>query len=163
VSWIWRKLDAFVGAVAIALAGVTASQGQAFVAQYIQRLGGHLDEAKAQLLSVQTGLRYELMSETVRAELETGAQMRVNDLQSAYDSIVGSDILTRPFAFFAHAESTIIAGTWHDFAPALPLDTVSIIYVFIGMILGFLIYELIKLPALVFRHNSHRRRFRPRV
>ena len=163
LEWIWRKLDAFAGAVVIAVAGIVASQGQTFIVQYIQRLGGHLDEATAQLLNVQTGLRYKLMSETVRKEIETDAQSRVDQLQGAYDAIVGANIFTRPFAFFGHAEPAIVAGTWHDFVPALPLDATTITYVIMGMILGFLFYEFIKLPVLAVTHGSHRRRFKRRL
>src|SRR5690606_35559404 len=99
----------------IAVTGIAASQGQTFIVQYIQRLGGHLDEATSQLVSVQTGLRYKLMSGAVRAELEADAQARVDQLQSAYDAITGANIFTRPFAFFGHAEPSIVAGTWQDF------------------------------------------------
>ena len=163
LEWIWRKLDTFAGAVVIAVAGIAASQGQTFIVQYIQRLGGHLDEATAQLVNVQTGLRYKLMSEAVRKELEADAQARVDQLQSAYDAITGANIFTRPFAFFSHAEPTIVAGTWHDFVPALPFDATTITYVIMGMILGFLFYEFIKLPVLAVTHSSQRRRFKRRL
>lgn len=162
MSWIWRKLDTFLGAMVIALTGITASQGQTFITQYLQRLGGHLGEAETQLAAIQTELRYKLMDETVRVELEANAQSRVSDLQNAYDGIINANIFMRPFTFFGHAESAIVAGTWDGFMPALPLDTASIIYVFMGMVLGFLIYEFMKLPTFVFKHRSTRRRFRHR-
>lgn len=162
MKWIWRKLDAFLGAVVIAATGVAASQGQTFIDQYVQRLGGHLDEGKTQLLSVQAGLRYKAMSEAARTELEANAQARIENLQSAYDAIVNANIFTRPIAFFGNAEPAIVAGTWRDFVPALPLDATSVTYVFMGMVLGFVIYEVMKIPILAFRHGSHRRRFRRR-
>jgi hypothetical protein len=163
VKWIWRKLDTFVGAVVIALTGIGASQGQAFIAQYLQRLGGHLDEANAQLLNIQTGLRYKEISEAVRTELEADAQDRIESLQGAYDAITSANIFTKPFMFLGNAESAIVAGTWRDFVPVLPLDGASITYAFMGMILGFFIYEVMKLPISAFTQGSHRRRFRRRV
>lgn len=163
MEWIWRKLDAFVGAVVIAVTGIAASQAQAFIAQYLQRLGGHLDEAKTQLLNVQTGLRYKEMSEPVRTEIEANALVRVESLQDAYDAITSANIFTRPFTFLGNAESAIVAGTWRDFVPALPLDAPSITYVFMGMILGFIIYEVMKLLIVEFTQGSHRRRFRHRT
>lgn len=162
VSWIWRKLDTFLSAVVMTLTGIIASQTQAFITQYLQRLGGHLDEAEAQFANIQTGSRYKLMDETVRVELKANAQSRIDDLQSAYDSIGGADIFMRPFSFFGHAEPAIVTGTWSGFTPALPLDMASIIYVLMGMILGFLVYELIKLPIFFFARRSDRRRFRHR-
>ena len=163
MGWIWRKLDAFAGAALIGGAGIAASQGHAFLAQYVQRLGGHFDEAKAQLFNVQNGLRYKVMSETVRSELEAEAHARVNQLQAAYNAIADSNVFIRPFAFFTHAETTIVAGTWHDFVPALPLNATSVTYVIMGMILGFLFYEIIKLPILAVAHGPRRRRFRHRL
>jgi len=163
LSWFWQKMDTFTAGIVIALSGAGASQGQAFVAQYIQRLGGHLDEAKAQLFNVQTGLRYKLMSETVRTELEAEANARVEQLQSAYDAISGSNVFTRPFAFFSHAETTIVSGTWRDFVPALPLDATSAFYVFLGMILGFIVYEIVKLPFAAAGQKSGRRKFKRRL
>lgn len=163
MGWILRKLDAFAAAVVIAVTGAAASQGQAFIAQYIQRLGGHLDEAKAQLFNVQNGLRYRVMDETVRAELETEAQTRVADLQNAFDAIAGANVFTKPFAFFAHAEPTIVAGTWSNFVPALPLGAAAVMYVFVGMVAGFIVYEVVKMPFAAFSSAPKRRRFKKRL
>ena len=162
LNWIWRKLDMFAGAIVIASLGMIASQGQAFFSQYLQRLGGHIDEARAHLETVKTGSRYEAMDESVRFELEADAAERVSDLQTAYSMILDSNVLARPFTFARHADPTIIAGTWSDFVPAIPLDSASLIYMAMGMILGFAVYELLKLTTLVFKHGSHRRRFRHR-
>ncbi len=162
LSWIWRKLDMFAGAIVIASLGMIASQGQAFFFQYLQRLGGHIDEARAHLENVQTGSRYMAMDESIRMELEADAAFRVSDLQNAYSMILDANIFTRPFVFARHADPTIIAGTWTDFVPAIPLDSASLIYVFMGMSLGFALYEFLKLAALAFRHGSQRRRFRHR-
>jgi hypothetical protein len=163
VDWILRKLDAFLGAAAIAVTGIAASQGQAFIVQYLQRLGGHLDEAKAQLANVQTGLRYKLMNESVRKELENEAQRRAAELQSAYDAIAHADIFTKPFALFRHADSTIMAGTWHDFVPALSLGAESVTYIIVGMVAGFIVYEVVKLPFVALLQEPRRRKFRRRA
>jgi len=66
----------------------------------MQRLGGHLDEAKTQLLSVQAELHYKLMDEAVRAELELVSQNHVNKLQVAYENVVNANALTRLFTLY---------------------------------------------------------------
>jgi len=161
VDWIFRKIDGFLGAVVIAASGVAASQAQAFMIQYVQRLGGALDEAKSHLANVQSGLRYQLMSDTVRKELEADANSRVAILQNAYTSITESNILLRPLALLRHAEPTLLNGTWRDFVPALPTSSESIVYVIAAMILGFIAYEIVKLPILTIL-SEPRRKFRKR-
>ena len=163
MSWVLQKLDALIGGVIIAAAGVAATQAHAFLVQYLQRLGGHLDEAKAHLNAVQHGLRYQLMSDTVRKELETEAQKRVNELQSAYHAIADASILVKPLALLRHADPTMLAGTWHDFVPALSASTDNVVCIAVAMILGFLLYELVKLPLLALMSEPRRRKFRRRA
>ena len=163
MEWVWRKLDTFAGAVVIAAGGIASSQGQALIVQYMLRLSRHLNEAMAQLLNIQNGMRYKLMSNEVRKELEAEAQFRVDQLQTSYDAILGANFLTRPFTIFSHAEPTIISETWLSFTPSLPQDTVAIAYVVIGIILGFLFYELIKMPIVSIFHGPRRRRFKRRL
>jgi hypothetical protein len=161
LEWIARKIDTLLAAVVIALAAVAASQSQAFIVQYTQRLGGHLDEARAHLSQVQTGLRYRLMSDTVRGELETDAKHRTAELQAAYDSIAKANSFAKPVALIRHADPTMLRGTWRDFVPALPLTPESFVYVLVGMLLGFIVYEVVKAPfALVL--SPRRRKFRKR-
>jgi Protein of unknown function (DUF2937) len=163
VEWLARKLDAFLGGVVIAAAGIAASQAHAFMIQYIQRLGGHLDEAKSHLNNVQHGLRYQLMSDTVRKELEDEASRRVAELQNAYHAIADADVVTKPFALIRHADKAMLAGTWHDFVPALPTTTDSIFYVVVAMVLGFVVYEIVKLPVVMLLQEPRRRKFRRRA
>ncbi len=161
MEWIAHKIDTFIAAIVIAAFAVAASQSQAFVVQYTQRLGGHLDEARAHLSQVQTGLRYRLMSDTVRGELETDAKRRANELQAAYDSITKANTFAKPVVLIRHADPTMLKGTWHDFVPALPLSSESVVYVFVGMVLGFFIYEIVKAPLLLIA-SPRRRKFRRR-
>jgi hypothetical protein len=130
--------------------------------QYVQRLGGHLDEARAQLTNVQTGLRYKLMSDTVRGELQAEAQHRVDELQRAYESIARANVFAKPVALVRHADPTMLNGTWRDFVPALPMTPESVTYVIVGMVIGFLIYEVIKFPVLLILRDPRRRKFRRR-
>jgi hypothetical protein len=162
VAWIWQKLDSFIGGTVIAAAGVTASQAQAFMVQYIQRLGGHLDEAKMHLNNVQHGLRYQLMSETVRQELENEAKIRVAALQDAYHAIADANVFVKPFALLRYADPVLISGTWRDFVPALSASSETIVYIIMAMVLGFIAYEIVKLPFVALAQEPRRRKFRRR-
>jgi hypothetical protein len=162
MSWFLQKLDAFLAAAVIALTAAVASQGQAFVVQYLQRAGGHLDEARSHLADVQTGLRYRVMGETVRGELEVDAKARVAVLTRAYESVKNANVFVRPLAILRNGEADIVAGTRRDFVPALPLDADSITYTFIGAVAGFILYEIVRLPVLLLAREPRRRKFRKR-
>ncbi len=159
---VWRILDAFLGAAIIAASGVAASQAHAFLIQYIDLLGGRLNEATAHLNNVQNGLRYRLMSETVRKEAETAAQNRVADLQEAYHAMADANVLVKPIAFLRRADSAMLANAWQDFIPALPRAADGIFYAVVAMIVGFLLYELVKLPVVMLVSEPRRRKFRRR-
>src|ERR1700722_8200199 len=107
MSWFLQKLDIFLAAAVIALTAAAASQGQAFIVQYIQRAGGHLDEARAHLEDVQTGLRYRVMGDTVRSELEVDAKARVAVLTRAYESVKTANVFMRPVQILRTGEPEI--------------------------------------------------------
>jgi hypothetical protein len=103
---------------------MSATQLPAFIHQYLQRLGGHLDEARRGV-----------------------ANLRLADLQSAYDALRGADALHQPFVFFNHLDIEIARRVLSDFHPALPFDTVSLIYGASGLFFGLAVYEIVKLPV----------------
>jgi hypothetical protein len=53
-------------------------------------------------------------------------------------------------------DRAIAEATLTNFNPSLPLDSASLVYSLIGIMLGWLIYELIKLPFAVLgrRHRT---------
>jgi len=162
LDWIIHKIDMLIGAGLAATAGMAASQIQAFVDQYLQRLGGHLDEARMNLDRIENGVRYQTMSQTVRQELEVDASLRVNELQSAHDAISNAGLLSRPFTFLNNADDSIMTGTMSDFVPALPLDVNALVYVGVGIVLALAAYEILKLPIILVFGQPRRRKFRKR-
>ena len=161
-NWFWQKLDLFLAAAVIALAGVAGVQGHEVMVQYIQRLDVQVDEARDHLADVQTGLRYRVMGDTIRDELEAEAQKIFNTLKQEQDAVVHANALTRPFALARHPDKTVLASTWHGFTPALPVTAGAALYAFIGMIVGFVVYEAVKLPVVLLIREPRRRKFRRR-
>ena len=49
-----RKYDALLGTILAALAGLCFAQLPVFIQQYLQRLGGHVDEAHLSLVQIMT-------------------------------------------------------------------------------------------------------------
>lgn len=144
--WVLRTFDRLIGTVIAALTGLTASQTQAFIAAYLQRLGGHLDEARRSLARLQSG---DLLPGTDPASQDRMAgafSRRVEELSTAYHAVADADAFRRPFEFARHVDRDIAEAAFAAFTPALPLDTASAVYVLVGIVLGWLCYELIKLP-----------------
>ncbi len=160
--WVLNKIDLLLGASIAACAAMAASQTQAIIDQYVQRLGGHLDEARLNLDRIVNGVRYQTMSEAVRSEIETDARLRVEELNTAYTAIVESGVVTRPLVFLRHADDAILTATLSNFVPAIPLDANALIYSFIGIVIALIVYETVKLPLKIVIGQPRRRRFKKR-
>ena len=162
MEWIARRLDTFLAAVVIAAAAIAACQSQAFIIQYLHRLNSELTTAKVELAGVETGLRYKLMSETVRQEIEAAARTHAQALQNSYDSVANTNLFIRPLILARAGDRALMDATWRDFVPALPLSPGSLAFAVIGMILGFAVYEAVKFPFLLLIREPRRRKFRKR-
>jgi hypothetical protein len=160
-DWFWQKVDVFVAAVFVALAGIAACQGHEVMVQYLQRLSTNENEARLHLTDTQSGLRYRVMGDEVRAELEADAKTRFDQLHHALDFVARANPLIRPLALVKTHDSETLTETWRDFKPAVPATAGGAVYAFLGMLVGFVVYEVLKLPIVVVR-NSRRRRFRRR-
>ena len=158
MSWFGRKLDSLIGAVFGGVAGAAASQFDAFVLQYLQRLGGHLDEARRHYSLVVEADRYREMAAEARTVLLADARARVDELDLAWRTVAESGLLQRPWTFAAHIDPEICARTWENFRPVLPFDATGLIYAGVGIVLGLMVYELLKAPVGIALWRRHRRR-----
>jgi len=141
---------------------MAASQAQAFIDQYLQRLSGNLDEARLNLDRIINGVRYQVMNETARTEIEAEAQLRVNTLNTAYTAIMESGVITQPFTFFRYVDESIMTATVSAYVPAVPIGANSIIYTIFGIALVLTTYEIIKVIIKYFVRQPRRRKFRKR-
>jgi Protein of unknown function (DUF2937) len=158
MRWFIRKLDSLIGAAFAGTWGAVVSQFQAFVHQYLQRLGGHIDEANRNYQIILDSDRYREMDAVTRDVITGDALARVKELKSVYDAITDADIFTRPYEFLVHVDSVIAERTFESFEPALPVDLESLIYAGVGLVLGFIVFEIIKAPlALLFRGKPRER------
>ncbi len=146
MSWLLRKIDSLAGTAVAATAGLAASQAQAFSAAYLQRLGGHVDEARLTLEKIRAGDYAGPLPVDTQAALVAAAERRLNDLARAYDAVASADPLWRPLALLRDIDKTIAQAAFENFQPALPLDVASLISALVGMALGWLIYDLVTAP-----------------
>lgn len=134
------------------------SQAPAFTQAYLQRLGGHIDEARRTLGLIERGELLERLGPDDRADAVAQFSSRVAELEWAYRSIIDSPAMLQPMMMLRHAEADIASRAWESFTPAIPVDPPSLVYTGLGVVLALIIYELFKSPALFFKKSEHKGR-----
>jgi len=153
---------------------VTFSQAPEFMQQYLQRLGGHLDEARRQVQQFkdsaeQSGLTLDRLitqttgnSDAAVAKLGgvmTKALERVDTLTSSQLALQNASVWTRPAVFLRHLDSSIAHATWAAFKPAVPTTIEGLAYSALGMLVLMAIYHFgVKYPIV---RSRERRADRP--
>lgn len=141
---------------------VLFSQAPEFMQQYLQRLGGHLDEARRQLQQFQNAATSSGISldelihrTTTNAEpavaklggVMTGTVERVDTLAAAQAALLDASLWTRPFVFLQHLDLAIARATWSVYQPAVPTTLEGLVYALLGMlVLLGLYYGGVKYP-----------------
>src|SRR5579863_5052802 len=125
--------------------------------QYLQRLEGHLDEARLQLehfkqAAAQSGMTLDqLLSGAARNPDPSIGRMgavvrdlmgRVDRLAAADSAIRGADLWHKPFVFAANLDSDIARATWAIYHPVLPTSAEGLAYGAAGLVLILAIYHL---------------------
>lgn len=158
MRWAWTKIVALLGAGIAAVCAAASAQGPAFVQAYLQRLGGHIDEAGRTLQEFTGGAAGRLVQDAAtRESLISEFSQRVNELSQARAAITEAHPLLQPLALAFHADPDILAATSEAFAPAMPLDNASLIYAGAGLAIGWALWEMFQWP---FRARVRRRRER---
>lgn len=151
-----RLFDSLIDRILCVLGAVLFSQGPEFMQQYLQRLGGHLDEARRQLAvfqqtAAQAGLSLDqFISQTGSnpdsAVARLGGVMadsvqRVGSLQSAHDALLHSALWERPFVFVRHLDVEIARATGAVYQPAVPTTLEGLAYALAGMLVFLALYH----------------------
>lgn len=118
-----------IGAIASSVTGAgMLGQFPQYLAQYAQRIGGHIDEA-----------RIIAQSEAMPKLLE-----RAETLEAGLEKIMSAGALEKIVAFARHAEWSIAKRAYEAFTPGMTFDSEGITYAAIGTGLGYLAYEGVK-------------------
>lgn len=131
MSWAGRKLDNAGSALSGAVGGMSLSQAPAFVQAYLQRLGGHLDEARRTLDLVERGILVPELTAIERGQAVTGFADRVAELEAAFETIAATPA-------------------------ALQLDPPALIWTGAGIVAALVVYEIIKAPFALIGRRRHR-------
>lgn len=153
--------DSIIDRVLCVIGALAFSQAPEFMQQYLQRLGGHLDEARRQLeqfrgVATQSGLTLERLIAQTSANHDaavaklggvmTATAARVETLESAQHALQDASLWTRPFVFLRHVDADIAQATWNIYRPAMPTTVEGLVYAALGLFLLLGLYQAIKYP-----------------
>ena len=161
-----KKISSFFDGILDRIFSVTGaavfSQIPEFIQQYIQRLGGHADEAQHQVELIREAAQSSgqtlrtyieiFMTHTDPSIVQQGQLIqrtieRAKELTEALQAIKAASVLARPFVFLAKIKYPIARAALEDFQPAIPLTLEGLIYAFIGLCFGLAFYQFVlKLP-----------------
>lgn len=162
----FRIFDNLVDRILCVVGAVLFSQGPEFMQQYLQRLGGHLDEARRQLSGFQRTAQQAGMSleqfisqtasnqDTAVARLSgvmTDAVDRVSTLQSAHDALLQAALWERPVVFLRHLDVAIARATGAVYKPAVPTTVEGLAYALAGMLIALAVYHMLlkRIPSIL--------------
>jgi hypothetical protein len=149
--------DSLLDRALCVIGAVAFSQIPEFMQQYLQRLGGHLDEARRQLLQFQqaaahSGLTLDRLIGQTAANADPAvsklggvmseAMDRVAALETAQSAIQNASLWSRPFIFVQKVDPAIAHATWTIFKPAVPTTAEGLVYALIGMLVLIAVYHL---------------------
>ncbi len=154
-----RFLGTIADRAAAAAGAVIAAQIPQLIAQYIQRLGGHVDElsrvvqqyrdaASASGKDLASYIRVFLDS-GVTDFILTGKDMNANverlaEISSALKELSASEGLSKFTTFLANIYPDILKSTLQNFVPGFPLTTEGLVYSLSGLVSAIVIIAGIK-------------------
>lgn len=140
---------------------VLFSQAPEFMQQYLQRLGGHLAEARRQLaqfeeIARQAGRTVQELATQYAANTDPSVvgmgrligetEMRVTALSASEAALRSASALERPFVFLRQLDWEIARGTSGVFKPAVPTTLEGALYAITGVIVILLLYHGLLAP-----------------
>lgn len=166
-KYLLKVLDGLMDRIMAVAGAIICAQFPQYYAQYIQRLGGHLDEARRAVsqyakvavsynLSLQEYINVHLTSNN-KIFISTGKVIqglvdRLDHLQTAFTTLQNSTPLTRWVVFLQVMDPEIARKTWTNFTPGVPTTVEALVYALIGLLIGWGVYQGVKaLITLPFR------------
>jgi len=152
----FRFMDGLVDRIVSLAGAIGLAQFPQFFAQYLQRLGGHLEEARL------TIARYQAAADTLDLTLEeylaehlassnevfvssghimAGVLERFTQLEEAFFALEEAGVFTRLWSFLLKADPLIVKETWRYFRPGLPTTTEGLLYGLAGLLLAWCLYR----------------------
>ena len=151
-----NKAETVLDRILCVLGAVTCSQIPEFFQQYLQRLGGHVDEARLQVDHFRDAESRSgaTLDELVRIAAQNpnasvaqlgrvidAAVARLGVLVQSEAALRDASAWTRPFVFLRHVDLEIARSTWSVFRPAVPTTLEGGAYALAGMVAALGLYH----------------------
>jgi len=155
----FKFFDGIFDRVCAVLGAVGLSQFPQFFGQYMQRLGGHLAEARRiyeqyQKAAADAGLSLE---DYIQEHLDATSEVFVSSgrviedlvnryqaLEQSFLALADTNIYNRWIVFLREVDWEIAAGTWNNFVPGVPTTIEGLFYALAGLLAGWGIYATLK-------------------
>jgi hypothetical protein len=136
---------------------VLFSQAPEFMQQYLQRLEGHLDEARLAVdrfkdAAAQSGMSLDQLVAGASQNPDPSmgklggviraAVARVGELDAADTALRHASVWARPFVFVAHLDRGVARATLAIYRPAVPTTAEGFLYAGCGIIVVLTLYHL---------------------
>ncbi|HPC42833.1 MAG TPA: DUF2937 family protein [Spirochaetota bacterium] len=150
-----RFVDSLLDRICAVLGALVFAQFPQYLAQYIQRLGGHVDEAarnmeKYREIAKDVGkslyqYSQHLLNSKDPAVFKTGQKIagdleRYNQLADALKELQNAPAYKKFFIFVRHVDFDIARGAWESFTPGLPVTLEGAAYAAVGIVVGMILY-----------------------
>ncbi|WP_318284977.1 DUF2937 family protein [Halomonas denitrificans] len=143
MGWVGRRMDHLGSAAFGGAGGLGFSQAPAFTQAYLQRLGGHVDEAQRTIEKIRQGELLPWLAPDGRATAIAELQVRLDQLLALQAQLRDTPPLLRPLTLLRRGEWSIAERAAGDFVPAIPLDPASLTWTGIGIVVAVIAYELL--------------------
>lgn len=155
----FRALESLIDRALAIVGSIALAQFPQFYAQYFQRLGGHLDEARRIVTEYSdTATSFNLtLEEYIRIHVtannpvlqSTGTIIdnsltRLTDLEGAFQALKSGTLFNRWWIFLRKMDPAIFKQTCSEYTPGLPISIESLFYALAGLIITWGIYQGIK-------------------
>lgn len=149
-------ISRLANSAAAALGALSLSQFPEFYQQYLQRLGGRLEQALVQearyyAAAKDAGLtieeyiaRFTTTSDEVlqnEGYIIQATLVDAHDLREALQTMTAAAPFERPFAFLSHLDQQTMNAAFDAFRPALPVTTEGLVYAGVGVLIGLMLWS----------------------
>lgn len=146
MSWLTRRLDHLGSAATGGAGGLGFSQAPAFTHAYLQRLGGHIDEARRTIEKLAAGEILPWLGGDEREQAVEELTIRLSELERLQHVLLDSPAALRPFTLLRQADWSIARSAADSFVPSIPIDPASIVWTLIGVFLAALAWDATRIP-----------------
>jgi hypothetical protein len=132
LNWLLDRMLFLIG-------GLLGAQIPGFISHYVQRLGGHLDEASRNV---------EVLRHSVSPQTLEPLNERVAYLQTVLNAISSPNPFSKFYAFIKTLDYDVARNTLANYVPNLPTTLEGVLYALLGALVFSLIYRLLSTAVL---------------